>query len=168
MPPRFCQACGGSLSPRAGHFVCDSCGRPTYLNSKPCAEALVVRDEKLLLIRRSAEPFLGWWDIPGGFLEAGEHPEAGVIRELREETGLEVRPLRIVAIAMDTYGAERLPTLSVAYECEVVGGEERAGDDADEIGWFPLDALPSEIAFEHAPKLIADWLASRRSSLDPA
>lgn len=162
MTPRFCGACGGRLTARDGHFVCQGCGRPTYLNSKPCAEALVVRDGKLMLVRRAIEPFAGWWDVPGGFLEPGEHPEAGVVRELREETGLEVRPVRLVGISVDVYGPEREPTMSVAYECDVIGGEERPADDAREIGWFALDAIPTEIAFEHAPKLIAAWVASRR------
>lgn len=56
---------------------CGVCGKWHYHNSKPCAGALVVRDGKVLLAQRGVEPFKGYWDIPGGFLEAGEHPEHG-------------------------------------------------------------------------------------------
>ena len=91
----FCPNCGGPLGLRvpAGdsheRLVCDNCAFIFYQNSKPCAEALVLRDGKVLLAQRAVEPFHGAWDIPGGFLENGEHPQDGVVRELREETGLE-------------------------------------------------------------------------------
>jgi 8-oxo-dGTP diphosphatase len=135
-----------------------------YRNSKPCGEALVVRaDGRVMLTRRAFEPRAGWWDLPGGFLEPGEHPEEGVVRELREETGLEVRPRRLIGIYMDVYGAEGDATMSVTYECEVVGGVERAADDVAEIGWFGPEELPP-VAFEHGERVIADW---RRQSTAP-
>jgi 8-oxo-dGTP diphosphatase len=129
-----------------------------YRNSKPCGEAVVVRDGRLMLTRRVHEPQAGWWDLPGGFLEPGEHPEAGVIRELREETGLDVRPVRLIGLYMDVYGPDGDPTMSVTYECEVVGGVEQAADDVAEIGWFDPGDLP-EVAFDHGRRVLADWLA---------
>jgi ADP-ribose pyrophosphatase YjhB (NUDIX family) len=138
-----------------------------FLNSKPCAGGLVVRDGRLLLVRRAFEPFKGWWDVPGGFLEAGEHPVDGVVRELREETGLEVRPGDLFGIYMDRYGADGHPTLNVYYRCEVVGGAERAGDDAAELGWFAPDALPDRIAFENGRQIIADWRRASQPGAGP-
>jgi 8-oxo-dGTP diphosphatase len=113
-----------------------------------------------MLTRRARPPHEGWWDLPGGFLEPGEHPEAGVVRELREETGLEVRPLRLIGIYMDVYGEDGDPTMSLTYECAVVGGQPRADDDVLEIGWFGPDDLPP-IAFEHAQRVLADWAGTR-------
>lgn len=108
---------------------------------------LVVRDGRVLLVRRAVEPFLDHWDLPGGFLEAGEAPEDGARREVREETGLSVRPTGLVGILMDVYGPEAQPTLSICYTAEVSGGRERPGSDAAETGWFELDALPERLAF---------------------
>jgi len=50
----------------------------------------VVKGGRLLLVKRGVEPYKGCWDIPGGFLEAGEHPEDGAVREGQEETGLKL------------------------------------------------------------------------------
>ena len=162
--PRFCQACGGAVVEHDGRFDCAACGRRHYLNSKPTAGGLVVRDGKLLLVRRQNEPFKDWWDVPGGFLDAGEHPEAAVVRELREETGLEVRPARLFGMYMDTYGDDGEPTLNIYYECEVVGGREQAGDDAVELGWFGVDEIPENVAFENGRQVIEDWRTSRRGT----
>ncbi len=91
----FCSHCGGKLAvlgerPLAAQ-TCGVCGTTHYHGAHPCAGALVVREHAVLLVRRALEPFKDYWDIPGGFLEAGEHPEEGARREVLEETGLEVK-----------------------------------------------------------------------------
>jgi ADP-ribose pyrophosphatase YjhB (NUDIX family) len=113
----------------------------------------------VLLVRRAIEPYKGWWDIPGGFLEPGEHPAAGAAREVLKETGLIVEPTELLGIWIDTYGAddERAYTLSCHYLAQVVGGEERAADDAAELAWFGPDELPDEIAFAHQPAVLEAW-----------
>jgi len=65
---------------------------------------LVVKGGRLLLVKRGVEPYEGCWDIPGGFLEAGEHPEDGAVREVQEETGLKVRLRGFFGAYIDTYG----------------------------------------------------------------
>jgi len=82
--------------------------------------ALIVRDGKVLLVRRGKEPFLGYWSLPGGGVEAGETPEEAVMREVREETGLDVE---IGAVA------GRAGSVT-AFHALVTGGELCAGDDA--------------------------------------
>jgi ADP-ribose pyrophosphatase YjhB (NUDIX family) len=159
--PRFCQACGGAVVEREGRFDCSSCGRRHYLNSKPTAGGVVVRDGKLLLVRREREPFKDLWDLPGGFLDAGEHPEAAVVRELREETGLEVRPTRLFGIYMDTYGDDGDATLNIYYECEVVGGREQPGDDAAALGWFGAGGIPANVAFANGRAVVEEWRRGR-------
>src|SRR5205085_1223949 len=90
---RFCPRCREELELGGGRARCPWCGFVAYANSAPTANALVVDGEgRLLLVRRAIEPFKGRWDIPGGFLEEGEHPLDGIRRELREETGLDVEP----------------------------------------------------------------------------
>ncbi len=86
----FCPDCGAKLDTSTEPFAsqtCTHCRRTHYHNSKPCAGALIVRDGCVLLVKRAVEPFKDYWDIPGGFLEAGEHPQDGMRCEVKEETG---------------------------------------------------------------------------------
>ncbi|HEY9900665.1 MAG TPA: NUDIX hydrolase [Pantanalinema sp.] len=164
---RYCPHCRAELSLRAiegrDRTFCPACQAVFYENSKPCAGALVSDGEgRLLLARRAIAPFLGLWDIPGGYLEAGEHPEAGAVREVREETGLEVAITGFGGIYMDTYGEGGVSTLNAFYEARVVGGALSAQDDVSELAWFapgdvPLDAF----SFENGKQAIRDWLARR-------
>jgi 8-oxo-dGTP diphosphatase len=165
---RFCPRCGSPLETvvppgeKRPRRVCTGCGRLHYRNAKPCAGALVTREGRLLLVKRATQPFLGYWDIPGGFLEEDEHPEAGAIREVREETGLNVRPTGLFGLYMDRYerDGEGHYSLNIYYLAEVVGGRERPGDEAVELAWFAADELPAEIAFDHARMVLADWVRS--------
>lgn len=148
----FCPKCAARLEPHDHHGrrlpTCPSCAFTFHNNSAPCVGVFVMRDRAVLLVKRAVEPFLGWWDVPGGFLESGEHPEEGVKRELQEETGLIVAPTELLGFWPDVYGPEEEPTLNIGYVARIVGGEMRAGDDASELAWFPLEALPEQIAFK--------------------
>ena len=89
----FCPACATKLAnpdPSEGGASCPSCGRTWYRNSAPAAGAAIVRDGRVLLAVRGVEPHKGKFDVPGGFLRMGEEPVAGVKREVKEETGLEI------------------------------------------------------------------------------
>jgi len=162
---RFCPHCGGLLETvvRPGdnrpRQVCVACGRVHYRNAKPCAGALVVRDGRVLLVKRANQPFLGCWDIPGGFLEEDEHPEAGAVREVREETGLDVRLTGLFGFYVDRYGydGEGDYCLNIYFLAEVVGGQEHPDDDAADLSWFAPGEWPAEIAFDHARVVLADW-----------
>ncbi|MBN1178778.1 MAG: NUDIX domain-containing protein [Anaerolineae bacterium] len=170
-PDRFCTRCGGPLQavllPNEGRprQVCATCQRTHYRNAKPCAGMLVTRAGQLLLVRRSLAPFEGYWDIPGGFLEEGDLPQAGAVREVREETGLEVEPTRFFGFYLDryTYEDDTSTTLNVYFLGQVVGGLEQAGDDAAALGWFSPGALPSRIAFDHARLVLADWARAQEA-----
>lgn len=161
----FCPKCGGPLERQFveqdehERLVCQVCGFIFYQLSKPCASALVVRGGRVLLVQRAIEPFKGWWDIPGGFLEPGEHPEAGAIRELREETGLEIRPTEILGIFMDAYpyGAGEEHTLNLFYLAKVMGGEPVAASDAAALAWFSKEELPENIAFRCCREALEAW-----------
>jgi len=161
----FCPRCGGKLTWGYPHGtreepaqpICPSCGFIFWQASKPCAGVLVIRDDKLLLIRRAIEPYKGWWDVPGGFLAEGEHPEAGAVREVREETGLDIRLTGFVGIFMDVYETTGEATLNVFYTGEVLGGSEMAGSDAAAMRWFDKDVLPDQIAFVCCRQAIEAW-----------
>ncbi len=158
----FCPNCGTRFAATyADAFApqkCRQCGRVSYHESKPCAGALIVRDGRVLLVKRAVEPFKNHWDIPGGFLEPGEHPLDGMLREVKEETGLVVRVKELLGVYMDRYddGTEEKYTLNHYYIVQPLEGTLRAADDAIETRWFALDALPEQIAFEHARQVLRD------------
>jgi len=120
---------------------------------------LIVQDKHVLLVRRGIEPFRGYWDIPGGFLVPGEHPRNGMPREVREETGLEVRVVRFLGVYMDRYGngGDSEYTLNHYYVVEPIGGTPRAADDAVELRWFAFDEIPvDQVAFAHEREALRD------------
>jgi len=150
--------------------VCIACGAEHWRNAKPCAGALVVRDGRVLLIRRAIEPWKDAWDIPGGFCDGPEHPEQTVRRELLEETGLEVRVTRLIGMWMDRYGepppgAPPEITLNIYFEAEPTDDREPTLDPAEALGhaWFGPDELPTDLSFPaHSGEVLAAWRASPR------
>ncbi|MCL6565799.1 MAG: NUDIX domain-containing protein [Acidobacteriia bacterium] len=109
---------------------------------------VVIRDGRALLIRRGSEPLKGQWSIPGGLLELGETLEEGVRRELREETGLEVRVLELIEVFERIFPEPepgRAPSshrpgpryhyVILDYLCEAPEGEPRAGGDVTEVAF---------------------------------
>ena len=107
--------------------------------------ALIFKRDKILLIERGKEPLKGYWSLPGGGLETGETLGQGVIREVREETGLEVKPLKVLEIferiIRDAQGATEYHYVLIDYICRVTGGALRAADDANRAAWVPRRLL---------------------------
>jgi NAD+ diphosphatase len=152
MRARFCMACGGRLGRRRQEgrvrLRCRRCGWTFYDNPIPAALALVVRGGKVLLARRGSAPYRGTWDLPGGFLEAGETPEAALRRELREELGARIRSARVLGFFEETYGPGGFPILAVVFRVRLRPGPLRRGSDVAAVRWFPRRSLPfREIAF---------------------
>jgi 8-oxo-dGTP diphosphatase len=159
---KWCPRCRGELRGDASRVECPACGFVDYASSKATAGALCLDDEgRVLLARRRAEPFRGRWDIPGGFLEEGEHPLDGVRRELREETGLEIEPLEFLGFWMDRYGGDSAAeaTLNLYWTARVVSGNPQPADDVDALRWFSPAELPGkdELAFENVPLVLSAW-----------
>jgi 8-oxo-dGTP diphosphatase len=119
----------------------------------------VVRDGRVLLSRRAVEPMKDCWDIPGGFLEAGEDPEAGAVRELLEETGLHIRPRAMLGMFVDRYGDEddSVYTLNIYFLADAPAGEPRAQDDVAELRWFATNEIPNNLAFAHLGQVLDRW-----------
>ena len=169
-PIRFCPRCGHLLKPvqlpddDRMRRICSVCGRIDYRNAKPCAGVLVVRDEQLLLVRRAVEPYRSCWDIPGGFLEVDELPNEGAMREVEEETGLEVALTELFGFYAGhySYDHEGIRCLNIYFLGEVTGGNEQPGDDAADLAWFGPEELPEAIAFKHAHRVLDDWAAWMR------
>lgn len=102
----------------------------------------------VLLVRRGRPPFRGAWALPGGFVELGETTEEAVVRELREETGLTARPVRVIGVYSRPGRDPRGHTVSIAYGMHGVRRTPTGGDDAAEASWVPL-AEAVGLAFDH-------------------
>jgi 8-oxo-dGTP diphosphatase len=157
----YCARCGAPIGLDAP-CVCPSCGAEFWANPKPCAGVLVTRDGSLLLVRRDLDPWRGTWDIPGGFCDKGEHPHETAVRELREETGLDVVVGPLLGMWMDTYG-ERDPP-EVTLNMYFLGRMARESDEAQlsaevsEVAWFAPDELPRDLTFpDHATRVLDAW-----------
>lgn len=100
--------------------------------------AVIVERGRVLLVRRGREPLKGEWSLPGGMLELGEGLEAGVVREVREETGLEVEAVELVEL-LDRIHREgervRYHYVIADYLCRVTGGVLQAASDAEAVRW---------------------------------
>ncbi len=127
-----------------------------YKNPALTVDGVLIEDGRILLIKRGREPFKGKWALPGGFVEYGERVEDAVIREFKEETGLDTEIKALVGVYSDPKRDPRGHTVSIAYLLERKGGELKGGDDASDANFFDIEGLP-ELAFDHA-KIIEDAL----------
>ena len=122
------------------------------------ALVFIARGDEILLVQQSYGK--RYWSLPGGSMEPGESVDQAAVREVKEETGLDVRLTRLVGL----YSKPALDALAVCFEAEVVGGSVQEATDAalvsrDEIvecGYFRPDALPEPIR-EHLIERIKDW-----------
>ncbi len=120
-------------------------------NSPPLAADCVVFDERgrLLLIKRGREPFMGRYALPGGFVEIGETVEAAAVRELKEETGIEGRIVRLIGLYSDPGRDPVRHTVAAAYLIEPLTTNAVGGDDADAAEWI-ADWRELALAFDHS------------------
>jgi len=130
----------------------------------PTSAAIVVDHGRVLLTRRARPPHANTWDLPGGFLQATETPEAGLRRELREELGMRVRRATVLGFVMDRYGPDRLPLLNVVFRVTPVPGPLRAADDVAELRWFPANRVPLRaIGFPAMRQAVRDFVVRPRA-----
>jgi len=118
-------------------------------------DGLVSIDGKLVAIRRRNDPFRGAPALPGGFVELGETTVAAVVREVREETGLETKVVRLVGVFSDPGRDPRGHTVTIAYSLERIGGNLEAGSDASDIVLIDPDD-PPRMAFDHN-EIVRAW-----------
>ena len=119
------------------------------------------RRGRILLVRRGNPPFRGKWALPGGFVEIGETTEESCAREVREETGVEVRVGGVRGVYSDPKRDPRGHTVSVLYDAVAISGRARGGDDAAEARWFSRsDVAKLDLAFDHA-RIAREQLARR-------
>lgn len=127
-----------------GRKVCDHCEFVHYENPKIVVGSVVRHEGKILLCRRAIEPRKGFWTIPAGYLELGETPQKGAIREAREEAKANLELGELLAV----YTVERLSQVQLLYRATLKTPEFSAGEESLEVGLFDWDEIPwDDIAF---------------------
>lgn len=135
---------------------------------------MIIENGRTLLIRRGSEPLRGEWSIPGGTLELGETLQAGVARELREETGLDVRVLDLIEVfdrifpdeSLQPSEEKRQPRFHFViadYLCERIAGEPRAGSDVTDVAFATEEELGNFHLTETATRILRKAFAMARS-----
>jgi len=135
------------------------CAGPIYENPVPATCTIVADGEKrILLVKRSVEPKKGYWCLPGGFMELDETPEQCALRELREETGLSGKIKLLLGVRANPSPMYHTVHMT-GYLVNEFSGTPVAGDDADEVKWFSIHALP-EIAFDSHRHFISIYISA--------
>ena len=129
--------------------ACDECGQ--WEKPSLAVDAIVIDGDKILLIKRGKEPWKGMLAFPGGFVEQGEDPEVAVIRELKEECGLDGVVEKLVCVKGDPNRDPRGHVVSIAY-LVTAQGMPSAGDDAADAAWYDLSEI-KELAGDHMSML---------------
>jgi ADP-ribose pyrophosphatase YjhB (NUDIX family) len=153
---KYCPNCGSQLVSRTLHGVsrpaCPNCLFVHYAGPKVAVGVVIWRDGRILLNRRAIDPGKGRWSFPSGYVDLGETTANAAIREVKEETGFEVRLDGLVGV----YSSETRPIVFIVYSGRVVGGAPVACDEVEEVGLFSESDLPP-LAFEHDREIVDDW-----------
>lgn len=141
----------------------------TSINKQVTGAAAIVTDDRnrVLLQRREDN---GYWGLPGGGVDPGETVSAACIREVKEETNLEVEILRLHGVYSDPAIGQliRYPDgtvahiIAVVFVCRVVGGDLKISHESTEAGWFEMSALPEPMTPSHRVR-IADFQSDCRA-----
>ncbi|GIW13601.1 MAG: NUDIX hydrolase [Tepidiforma sp.] len=161
---RYCMHCGQRLTTAVPEgdtkrrMVCLDCGFVHYLNPRPVAGVIPVREDgRLLLVRRTIEPRAGTWVFPGGYMDLGETAEEAAARETLEEAQLEVADLRLVGVFTRTGPG----IVVIVYEGRALG-EGAPGHETSEVRWFAPAEIPwDELAFDSTEAALKAWAAQR-------
>jgi ADP-ribose pyrophosphatase YjhB (NUDIX family) len=142
--------------------LCPNCGfeQESYSNPLPTVDIIIEMENRgIILIKRKNHPI--GWALPGGFVDYGESMEEAAVREAKEETSLDVELLRQLHTYSHPARDPRHHTISTVFLARATG-TPRAADDAEEIGIFTKDKLPTPLMFDHED-ILADYFSNRYS-----
>lgn len=170
----YCPRCGGSCEEAVEGGVprgkCTQCSYVHFINPAPCVAVVVVSNEKVLLCKRGAGTrFEGLWCLPSGYIEYGEDFITAGLREVQEETGLNVEVQGIVSV-VSNFWSHDASTLVVVLLAVLLGGEPRPdGVETSEVSWFTAEALPEGMAFSADAHIIQRYFVAREpgARVDP-
>lgn len=160
---KYCPRCG---TPYETHLKlnCQVCGFIFYQNSKPTSSGILFNNGRIVLVERAVEPNKGYLDVPGGFLEDGEHPITGLFRELNEELGIsncsDFSPIFLGIYPSTYFQHYNQSILNIAYILNISNFELNASKAADDIASFEVctvdKALNSKLAFPWITSALLD------------
>jgi mutator protein MutT len=152
----YCRECGHALEQRIAfgkqRGVCPRCQYTHFEDPKVAVGVVVEMDGGILLGKRNHDPKLGYWSFPSGFVDAGEVPEDAAVREVEEETGIQVELDRLLGV----YSKRGERVIFLAYAGHAVAGTLAAGEECTEVAVFAPDALP-ELAFPNDGAILEAW-----------
>ncbi len=133
---------------------CTRCTWVLYRNPASAALGVVLDDRgRVLLVKRSIQPFLGHWALPAGYQELDEDLPTTARREVLEETGIECEVLGLLEMLW-VPDDPRKPANVALFLCRAVGGAAEPGVEESEVGWFALDALPEPLGFHNYERIL--------------
>jgi len=162
---QYCHYCGAKY-PEADHRLlpkhisCAACGRILYLNPKPTVTAWFQKGQKILLVQRSQEPSKGAWGTVGGFMEYGETPLEALVREAKEELGVNIKPGPYLGTKNDFYDnqqGELYSTLGLVYSAKLISENFKLAEELSDAKWFSAKDFPQDIGFPSTRWLIENW-----------
>lgn len=147
---KFCPLCGGRLGRKKPPVdektrdVCRQCGFIFYQNPAPTVLAVIEKGDKILLTKRVINPYKGYWDLPGGFVEIGQNLEKALVKEIKEELGAEVKSFAFLGSFSSQYRIKkkREKLVGVAFRVKLKRTDFKIGSDISEAKWFSKNALP--------------------------
>jgi len=150
---KYCASCANLLEIKiidsTERLFCGECSRIVYYDPKVAATAVIIRDNKVLLIKRGNEPGYGLWSLPGGYVDRGEIVEVAAAREVLEETGLKVEITRLLGV----FSESGHPVIVVAFQGQEISGHLQTSDETLDIDFFSVDELPN-LAFPRDIQII--------------
>jgi 8-oxo-dGTP diphosphatase len=163
-PRKHCPYCGEVIIKKDEDGVlrdfCPVCRSFFYENPLPVVSCIVEENREILIVKRDRRPFKGHWCLPTGFAESGEAIEEAALRELKEETGIEGRIVKLLDV--DSYKSRFYgDLLFLTFVAEQTGGTLTAGDDSAQARFRPIREMP-RLAFRSNIRAVETYIKSKR------
>ncbi len=153
----YCQICGSELEHRTLRSkiqpYCPNCNTFSYLDPKVAIVVLIENSKNLLLVKRDIEPYINHWSFPSGYVDRGENTKDAAIREIKEETCLDIKITQLQGV----YSGKGSVVIIVYKAIALDTNKGKAGEEVKEIKWFPVNSLPS-LPFPYDDEIIADYI----------
>ena len=154
----YCQICGLKLKDHklkdTIQRYCTNCKIFSYLDPKVATVILIENKKTLLLVKRDIEPYIGCWSFPSGYVDRGEKTEEAAIREVKEETHIDIKITNLQGV----YSGKGSVVLIVYRAIPLDPSIGMPKEEVQEINWFPIKKLPV-LPFPYDDEIISDYLS---------
>lgn len=141
--------------------VCPTCGR--YYSRHLTANSLVIKDGKILLVKRNIEPYIGFWALPGGYVDWDETVEIAATREVREETGIGTEVIKLFGVYSNPNrtvgGLQNIAVIFIVRQTDAATVQFDP-NETQRVEWVSLDSLPEQLASDHR-SIIEDYIKTQ-------